>query len=68
MNLHSPEILKFATTVPIGPRLNLPSATAQCRSPVCGSAIEVDVCLSGEKITDFAFDVKTCALGQAAAA
>ena len=41
-----------------------PSGSAK----LCGSRVIVDVALEGERIVDFAQEVKACALGQAAAA
>jgi len=37
------------------------------RSPLCGSKVTVDVTMQNGKITEFAQNVKACALGQAAA-
>jgi NifU-like protein involved in Fe-S cluster formation len=39
------------------------SATAH--SKLCGSTVTVDLKMDGDTVTDFAHDVKACALGQA---
>lgn len=49
-------------------RLTAPDATAERRSPVCGSRIIVDVTVDGAgRVADYGHDVKACALGQASA-
>ena len=42
-----------------------PQASATARSKLCGSTVTVDLALDGEVVSDFAHDVKACALGQA---
>ena len=68
INLYSGRILELATKVPYVDRLENPDASAKKRSPLCGSAVTVDITLLDDKITGYAQDVKACALGQAAAA
>ena len=68
INLYSERILELATKVPYVDRLENPDASAKKRSPLCGSAVTVDITLLDDKITGYAQDVKACALGQAAAA
>ena len=46
-------------------RLKNPSKTATKVSRLCGSKVTVDVVLSDNIVTDFAHEVKACALGQA---
>ncbi len=67
MKLYSQRILALAAAIPITERLENPGATVRKRSPLCGSTVEVDVIVSDGIITDFAQDVKACALGQTAA-
>lgn len=43
-------------------------ATVKKRSPLCGSAVTVDLSVQDGRISAFGQDVKACALGQAAAA
>ncbi|MDG1531657.1 MAG: iron-sulfur cluster assembly scaffold protein [Paracoccaceae bacterium] len=67
IKLYSTRILALAADIPALGRLDNPDATVMKRSPLCGSTVTVDIGFDGEKITDFAQDVKACALGQAAA-
>ena len=68
INLYSGRILELATNVPYVDRLENPDASAKKRSPLCGSAVTVDITLLDDKITGYAQVVKACALGLAAAA
>ena len=67
-DLYSAKILKAAANMPHAGRLVLPDGTAEKVAKLCGSKIIVDLSVSGDVVTDFAQDVKACALGQAAAA
>jgi len=67
-DLYSSKILKLAANLPRAGRLAAPDASATKVSKLCGSTITVDVVVEDGKVTDFAQDVKACALGQAAAA
>jgi NifU-like protein involved in Fe-S cluster formation len=66
-NIYSQQILNLAGNIPRQGRLAAPSATAKAHSRLCGSTIIVDLVMEDGKVTDFAHDVKACALGQAAA-
>jgi NifU-like protein involved in Fe-S cluster formation len=66
--LYSAKILKAAANLPRAGRLAAPDASAEKVAKLCGSRVTVDVRLDGERIADYAQDVKACALGQAAAA
>jgi NifU-like protein involved in Fe-S cluster formation len=67
--LYSTKILKAAANMPHAGRLASPDGTAEKVSKLCGSRIVVDVALDAEgRVSDFAQEVKACALGQAAAA
>lgn len=68
IKLYSGQILSLAADIPHQDRLTAPMATVKKRSPLCGSAVTVDVCVENGRITAFGQDVKACALGQAAAA
>ena len=67
IKLYSSRILALATELPAPSRLEAPDATVKKRSPLCGSAVTVDVTIQDGKVKNFAQDVKACALGQAAA-
>lgn len=68
IKLYSTRILALAADIPHTARLSDAHATVKKRSPLCGSAVTVDVRVADGRITEFAQDVKACALGQAAAA
>ena len=68
IKLYSQRILALAADIPHLGVLDTPDGSAKKRAPLCGSTVAVDVALSDGRITDFAQDVKACALGQAAAA
>lgn len=67
IKLYSGRILALAAEIPLTNRLANPQATVKKRSPLCGSTVTVDVVLESGHITEFAQDVKACALGQASA-
>lgn len=67
IKLYSQRILALAADIPHQGRLESPCGSARKRSPLCGSTVTVDLCLSDGRISDFAQDVKACALGQASA-
>lgn len=67
VKLYSGRILELAADIPRTGRLDAPDATVTRRSPLCGSNITVDVTVKDGRITEFAQDVRACALGQAAA-
>jgi NifU-like protein involved in Fe-S cluster formation len=67
-DLYSAKILKLAANTPRAGRLAAPGASSEKVSKLCGSRIIVDLTMADGRVTDFAQDVKACALGQAAAA
>jgi len=66
-DLYSAKILKAAGNMPRAGRLAQPHASAEKIAKLCGSRILVDVTVEGDRVVDFAQEVKACALGQAAA-
>ena len=68
IKLYSVRILQLTTQIPHLGKLPAPTGSATKRSPTCGSTVSVDVITQQGRITDFAQEVKACALGQAAAA
>ncbi|MHA1559587.1 MAG: iron-sulfur cluster assembly scaffold protein [Alphaproteobacteria bacterium] len=64
-DLYNDQILKFAGNIGRLGRLEAPDATATAQSRLCGSTVTVDIAVRGETITDFAHEVRACALGQA---
>ncbi|WP_300574514.1 iron-sulfur cluster assembly scaffold protein [Phenylobacterium sp.] len=67
-DLYSARLLKLAANMPRAGRLAQPDGTSEKVARLCGSRVVVDVALDGDRVIDFAQDVKACALGQAAAA
>ncbi|HEY0085283.1 MAG TPA: iron-sulfur cluster assembly scaffold protein, partial [Allosphingosinicella sp.] len=67
--LYNRDILRLAASIPHQGRLAAPQATAEKRSPVCGSRVVVDVVLDRQdRVFALGQEVKACALGQASAA
>lgn len=66
-DIYNARILDLAGNIPRLGRLDAPDASAKAHSKLCGSTVVVDLKLQGDVVTDFAQDVKACALGQAAA-
>jgi NifU-like protein involved in Fe-S cluster formation len=67
--LYTRDILRLAASIPHLGRLELPQASVEKSSPVCGSRVVVDVALDGEgRVAALGQEVKACALGQASAA
>ncbi len=64
-DIYNKQILRFAGSIPRLGRLDHPDATATAHSRLCGSTVTVDLKMDGDVVTDFAHDVKACALGQA---
>jgi len=64
-NVYSKKVLALAGNIPRLGRLDHPDASATAYSRLCGSTVTVDIALERDRITDFAHDVKACALGQA---
>jgi NifU-like protein involved in Fe-S cluster formation len=64
-DVYNHRIIELAGNIPRIGRLASPDATATAHSRLCGSTVTVDVKMDGDKVTDFAHDVKACALGQA---
>jgi len=63
--VYNKRILELAGNIPRLGRLASPDASATAHSKLCGSTVTVDLRMDGDTVTDFAHDVKACALGQA---
>ena len=64
-DVYNKKILELAANIPRLGRLPEPDASATAHSKLCGSTVTIDLAMDGPKISDFAHDVKACALGQA---
>jgi NifU-like protein involved in Fe-S cluster formation len=64
-DIYNQRILALAAHIPRLGRLPAPMATAVAHSKLCGSKITVDIVMENGIVTDFAHEIKACALGQA---
>jgi NifU-like protein involved in Fe-S cluster formation len=64
-DIYNKRILELAADIPRLGRLGAPQGSATAHSKLCGSTVTVDLSLSDGRVSDFAHDVKACALGQA---
>ncbi len=64
-DVYNRRILELAADIPRGGRLPHPDASATAHSKLCGPTVTIDLAMEGDRITDFAHDVRACALGQA---
>lgn len=67
-DIYNQRIFELAAAMPHAGRLESPDASARAHSKLCGSTVEVDLKLEGDRIADFGQTVKACLLGQASAA
>jgi NifU-like protein involved in Fe-S cluster formation len=66
--LYTTDILRWTTKIPNQGRLDAAEYTVVKTSRICGSRLTIDANLNDGIITEFAQEVKACALGQATAA
>ena len=64
-DVYNAKILGFAGNIARIGRLEHPDATATAHSKLCGSTVTIDLKMQDGVVTDFAHEVKACALGQA---
>ncbi len=64
-DVYNAKILEYAGNIGRIGRLEEPQATAKAHSKLCGSTVTVDLAMDGPVVSDFAHEVKACALGQA---
>src|SRR5258708_38564387 len=64
-DIYNKRIIELAGNIPRLGRLADPDASATAHSKLCGSTVKIDLKMDGDVVTDFAHDVKACALGQA---
>ncbi|MEO9339015.1 iron-sulfur cluster assembly scaffold protein [Mesorhizobium sp. SB112] len=67
-DVYNAKILGFAGNIGRIGRLEYPDASAKAHSKLCGSTVTIDLVMRDGVVTDFAHDVKACALGQASSA
>lgn len=64
-DIYNKKIIELAGNIPRLGRLPDPDASATAHSKLCGSTVKVDLKMKDGLVSDFAHDVKACALGQA---
>ncbi len=64
--IYNQKIMRFAADIPRIGYLDQPDAHAKAVSRLCGSTVEVDLCVKDGRVSDFAHQVRACVLGQAA--
>ncbi|WP_062203040.1 iron-sulfur cluster assembly scaffold protein [Aureimonas sp. AU12] len=67
-DLYNTRILELAGNIPRIGRLAAPDGSATAHSKLCGSTVVVDIAVTDGVVTDFAHEVRACALGQASSA
>ncbi|MFY9629081.1 MAG: iron-sulfur cluster assembly scaffold protein [Methylocystis sp.] len=66
-SVYNKRILELAADIPRLGRLQSPQASATAYSRLCGSTITIDLELKEGRVSDYAQELKACALGQASA-
>lgn len=64
-DIYNKKIIELAGNIPRLGRLPDPDASATAHSKLCGSTVKIDIKMQDGVVSDFAHDVKACALGQA---
>jgi NifU-like protein involved in Fe-S cluster formation len=64
-DIYNKRIIELAGNIPRLGQLAKPDASATAHSKLCGSTVKIDLAMDGPVVSDFAHDVKACALGQA---
>lgn len=67
-DIYNQRIFELAAAIPHAAHIDHPDATARAHSKLCGSTVEVELKMDGDRIADFGQTVKACLLGQASAA
>jgi NifU-like protein involved in Fe-S cluster formation len=64
-DIYNQRIFELAAEIPHARHLDRPDGTARAHSKLCGSTVEVEIKVDGDRIVDFGQTVKACLLGQA---
>lgn len=64
-DLYNSKLLEFAANSKMSGHLDAPDASSKAHSKLCGSTVTVELRMDGDRIADYAHQVKACALGQA---
>ena len=65
---YSQDVLRRATQIEHVGRLAAPDVAIDRTAKLCGSVVHVELTYKNQIVSDFAIDIKACALGQASAA
>ncbi|MFK8250983.1 iron-sulfur cluster assembly scaffold protein [Ancylobacter terrae] len=63
--VYNRRIIELAADIPRLGRLDAPDASATAHSRLCGSTVTIDLAVTDGRVSDFAHEVRACALGQA---
>ncbi|MCH8489766.1 MAG: iron-sulfur cluster assembly scaffold protein [Oceanicaulis sp.] len=64
---YTPDLIALAADIPHLGRLPAPHGSARKVSRICGSELDLDLCLDDGRISAIGLEVRACALGQASA-
>ncbi len=64
---YTPDLIALAADIPHVGRLAAPHGSARKVSRICGSELDLDLCLEDGRISAVGLEVRACALGQASA-
>lgn len=64
-DVYNARIIELAGNIPRIGRLDAPDASATAHSKLCGSTVTIDLSVRDGVVSDFAHEVRACALGQA---
>lgn len=68
VSFYNKELIALSSQADLPRRLDNPDLSARAVSPICGSEVEVQLALDGDKISGFGFEVEACALTKSAVA
>ena len=66
-DIYNSRLLDLAGNIAPNGHLAAPHGRARAHSKLCGSTVEVELCVDEGIVTDYAHQVRACALGQASA-
>lgn len=64
---YTPDLIAMAADIPHIGRLAAPHGSARKVSRICGSELDLDLCVEDGRISAIGLEVRACALGQASA-
>ncbi len=67
-DIYTGRVLELSANIPRTGRLADAHATATAQSKLCGARITIGLKMEGNRVTDYAQDVRACMLGQTSAA